>query len=131
MLVVDASFVVQAALTGGALDRLKGWGAVAPPLLWSEVGSVLHELVWRGAISKELVETARKAVGRARIAMRRPARLHEEAWSVATQAGWAKTYDAEYVALARLLHCRLLTIDGRLARGAARFVEVVSPAELE
>jgi predicted nucleic acid-binding protein len=44
--------------------------------------------------------------------------------------GWAKTYDAEYVALAKLLDCRLLTVDGRLRRGADRLGFVITPAEL-
>ena len=30
--------------------------------------------------------------------------------------GWAQTYDAEYLALARLLRCRLLTTDAKLKR---------------
>jgi integrase len=34
--------------------------------------------------------------------------------------GWAKTYGANYVALARLLDCRLVTLDARLRRGTAR-----------
>jgi predicted nucleic acid-binding protein len=44
--------------------------------------------------------------------------------------GWAKTYDAEYVALARLLGCRLVTLDARLRRGADRLGFVVAPHEL-
>jgi predicted nucleic acid-binding protein len=44
--------------------------------------------------------------------------------------GWAKTYDAEYVALARLLGCRLVTLDARLRRGADRLGFVISPDEL-
>jgi len=44
--------------------------------------------------------------------------------------GWAKTYDAEYVALARLLSCRLVTLDARLRRGADRLGFVVAPQEL-
>ena len=48
-----------------------------------------------------------------------------EAHDLAIQLGWAKTYDAEFVVLARRLDARLLTIDARLARIAARFVDVV------
>ncbi|MGI8829736.1 MAG: hypothetical protein ACR2I5_08225 [Candidatus Limnocylindria bacterium] len=48
----------------------------------------------------------------------------------AEQLGWAKTYDAEYVALAQLLGCRLLTRDDRLRRGAARVLECIGPSEL-
>lgn len=57
-------------------------------------------------------------------------RLGDEAWRVADQLGWAKTYDAEYVALARLLECRLVTLDGRLRRSAGRVAHVVGPTEL-
>jgi predicted nucleic acid-binding protein len=52
--------------------------------------------------------------------------LYATAFRVATQMGWAKTYDAEYVALAQLLDRPLLTADARLARGAARLVRVLS-----
>jgi len=44
--------------------------------------------------------------------------------------GWAKTYDAEYVALARTLECSLLTTDRRLQRGAERIVDTVGPSDL-
>jgi predicted nucleic acid-binding protein len=56
--------------------------------------------------------------------------LAEEAWRIADELGWAKTYDAEYVALASLLDCRLVTVDGRLRRGADRLGFVVGPTEL-
>lgn len=56
--------------------------------------------------------------------------LGDEAWRIAEEFGWAKTYDAEYVALALLLGCRLVTLDGRLRRGANRLGFVVSPGEL-
>ena len=49
---------------------------------------------------------------------------------MARQLGWAKTFDAEYVALALLVQGRLLTRDRRLRRGASRLVIVVGPEEL-
>ncbi|MGH9115142.1 MAG: hypothetical protein ACRDWW_04860 [Acidimicrobiales bacterium] len=53
-----------------------------------------------------------------------------EAWRLAEELGWAKTYGAEYVALARLLRCRLVTLDRRLRRGTERLGFVVGPGEL-
>jgi predicted nucleic acid-binding protein len=44
--------------------------------------------------------------------------------------GWAKTHDAEYLALAQLLGCRFVTLDARLHQGAARLGFVVSPTAL-
>jgi predicted nucleic acid-binding protein len=48
----------------------------------------------------------------------------------ADELGWAKTYDATYLALAHILGCRLLTVDGRLYRGAKRLGFVITPDEL-
>jgi predicted nucleic acid-binding protein len=59
-----------------------------------------------------------------------PPGLAAEAWHVAVTLGWAKTYDAEYVALARILGARLLTLDARLRRGAGRLVDVIGPSEV-
>ena len=130
MVVIDASVAVTATLARDGFSALAGEDLVAPQLLWSELGSTLHELRWRGAVSPELAFSAFERFGKAPIAQRRPGRLAAEAWSVADELGWAKTYDAEYVALARLLDCRLVTTDARLRRGASRSVAVVGPTEV-
>jgi predicted nucleic acid-binding protein len=57
-------------------------------------------------------------------------RIGPEAWRVADELGWAKTYDAEYIALAQLLRCRLVTRDERLRRGTERLGMVVLMSEL-
>lgn len=129
-LVVDASVAVYAALTDDGFDRLRAVDLVAPPLLWSEALSTLREHLWRGDISREQAEASRSSLLDAPIRRRAPRALYTEAWRIASELGWAKTYDAEYVALARLLGCRLLTLDGRLRRGAARLADVIGPTEL-
>ena len=115
MIVVDASFAIEASLAG-ALDRLRGRDAIAPALMWSESASVLHEMQWRRAISAELASAALGSLRSGPIKLRGPARLLASAWEVASRLGWAKTYDAEYVALAKLSNCPLLTVDAKLAR---------------
>ena len=130
MIVIDASAAVQASLTAEGFALLAAEDLIAPRLLWSEAPSALHELFWRRTISAQLARQALDRFLAAPIVGKRPARLTTEAWRIADDLGWAKTYDAEYVALARLTRCRLLTVDARLRRGAARIVEIVTPADL-
>ena len=77
-----------------------------------------------------MIDLALDRLDSAPVKITEPKGLTREAWRIAEQFGWKKTYDAEYVALARLLDCRLLTIDGRLRRGAARLGFVVGPSDL-
>lgn len=130
MLVVDSGLAVQALLAGLTRPGLPDAVLIAPPLLWSEVRSVLHEAAWRGEIGLELAGAAHERLGDLEVEPTAPQRLAAEAWRVADELGWAKTYDAEFVALARLRSCRLVTVDARLRRGAGRLGLVVSPAEL-
>jgi predicted nucleic acid-binding protein len=127
---VDSSVAVEAGLSEAGFEPLGGEELVASPLLWSEAPSVLHELRWRRAISPELADLALSRFLDGPVRVRRYARLARDAWEIATELGWAKTYDAEYVALARHLRCALLTLDARLKRGAGRVVEVLGPTEL-
>lgn len=103
---------------------------MAPPLLWPEVRSALHQQVWRGAISRQLGLRALEQLENAPIAMKAPAALGRTAWQIAEEFGWAKTYDAEYVALARLLGTRLLTLDRRLLRATGPQGLVIAPEQL-
>ena len=129
-LVVDASVVVAASAAEDGLQALGAEDLVAPPLMWSEARSTLHHGVWRGLLPAEDGEVMRHRLERSPVSRRSPARLGEEAWQVADDMGWARTYAAEYVALAQLLSCRLVTIDSRLRRGTDRLDFVVLPTEL-
>jgi predicted nucleic acid-binding protein len=130
VLVVDGSAAVQASLAASGFDLFGDEDLVAPALMWSEASSVIHELRWRREISEPLAAAAFDTLLAAPIATRGSRRLRQEAWRVAEELGWAKTYDAEYVALARMLRCRLFTVDHRLRRGAGRVVEIVGPQDL-
>ena len=130
MLVVDAAVVVTACLSEIGLKALGREELVAPHLMWSEASSVLHELRWRREISGELATIALNRLTAADVRPRRPKGLIEDAWRVADRLGWAKTYDAEYLALARLLKCRLLTTDAKLKAAGSGLVNVIGPADL-
>lgn len=55
--------------------------------------------------------------------------LYETAADVAARLGWAKSYDAEYVALALMYNLPLVTLDARLRRRVEGIVTVLSPDE--
>jgi len=98
--------------------------------MWPEVRSALRQATWRRALTREHALESLERLESAPIETNAYPGLGRDAWLVAEQLGWAKTYDAEYVALARHLGCRLLTADHRLRRGADPVVDVVRPAEL-
>lgn len=105
-------------------------GPTAPPLMWSEVRSALRQATWRGALTREHALESLERLESAPLEANTYPALGREAWLLAEELGWAKTYDAEYLALARHLGCRLLSADERLRRGADRVVAVMHPAEL-
>lgn len=127
---VDASAALDACTHIDGFDAFGVHQLVAPPLLWSEVRSALHEAVWRKAISRQLAEQALQRLGNGAITRRSPAALGTTSWAIADEVGLAKTYDAEYLALARILRCLMVTTDARLRRGADRLGLVVGPTEL-
>ncbi len=134
MLVIDANIAVHAC---GRADGFQAIGVgngerlAAPPLLWSEARATLCMKHWTGEISNERATTMLDRLEAAPVERRDPPKLGRRAWEIAKQLGWARTYDAEFVALADMLGCRLLTVDGRLRRGADRLGFVITPDELK
>lgn len=130
MLVIDATVALSACAVEDGFEEFAGEELIAPPLMWSESRSALHELRWRREVDGADAEITRRRLESAPIARRSPARLGEESWRIADQLGWAKTYDAEYLALGVLAGARVVTLDARLRRGAARLGIVIGPDEL-
>lgn len=130
MLVIDASAALYAASSPNGFSPILPLSPIAPPIMWSEALSALRETLWRKTITPTLATSTRRSLLAAPIGREMPAEMYEEAWRISEELGWAKTYDAEYVALARIFDCRLLTADARLRRGAGKLVPIIGPNEL-
>lgn len=119
-LVVDANVVFAMIGAPGGLRLVEDEEPGAPPLLWPEVRSALHVARWRGLLDDEDARRALELLESSAIRERRHRRLGVEAWRVSDELGWAKTYDAEYLALAFLLDVPLASFDRRMLRAAER-----------
>lgn len=120
------------AASARGFDGSSAYSFVAPPLFWSETLSGLHQQRYRGELSDELADHALRNLDTAPIERLDPPDLRSRAWQIADQLGWAKTYDAEYVALAIILNLPILTRDRRLERGgASRLIRLIGPMDLE
>lgn len=130
MTVLDASVLVSA-LTGH--DAYGDWAesvwagdeAAAPEFALVETMNSLRRLEFRGEISGAVAEGARSDLVGMKIRLFRFAPYANRVWEMRHRL---TAYDACYVALAESLHCRLATLDRRLARTGSEFCEVVCPA---
>jgi predicted nucleic acid-binding protein len=130
MLVIDASVAFVACANENGFDEFHGERLAAPALMWSETRSAIRERLWRGEIGNGDAQAMHHRLERCAVEACSPAGLGVRAWEVAAEMGWAKTYDAEYIALAQVLNCQLLTVDMRLRRGTQRLGCVITPDDL-
>ena len=128
--VVDAGVALAASGSSEARRQLTRFRLAAPPLLWSEVHSAVREAVWRQEVSPARSRELLQSFHELEIARERPGGLYAMAVEIAEELGWAKTYDAEYLALARLRGGRVVTTDNRLLRGARRTGLITDVASL-
>ena len=128
-LVVDASVATEACL-GGGLGPLIGHELLGPPLLLSESVSVIRELTWRGTIPREHERASLERLLALPIRILVPDDHLLRAAQIAQSLGWAKTYDAEYVALAMATEASVVSLDERLRRGAGHIVQILGPADI-
>jgi predicted nucleic acid-binding protein len=130
VLVIDANVAIAACGGEGNGFAALGEELASVPLMWSEARASLHLKLAKGGISREDAKVLFERLESCPVMRMDPPALGAEAWQIAEEFGWGRTYDAEYVALAKLLNCRLVTLDTRLRRGAERLGFVLTPAEL-
>jgi predicted nucleic acid-binding protein len=114
--VVDASVIVDLLIehprSAAARTAMEGADGVAPALLDAEVLNAVTRYVRRGELSENRAQQALSLLVDADIERFPIAPLVFDAWGLRHNVS---TYDAFYVALARELHCPLITCDRALA----------------
>jgi predicted nucleic acid-binding protein len=100
---------------------------VYAPTLWrSEVLSTLYEAVRSGKLSDDSARAQLQYVNRMKIRLLGDAVLRRRAWEVAEELGLDTTYPAEYVALAQLQKCTLVSTDKRWLRRVRNLVSTAT-----
>jgi predicted nucleic acid-binding protein len=87
------------------------------PTLWrSEVLSKLYETVRQGELTRNAAREQLAYINRLKIRLLGDAVLRRRAWEVAEHLRLPTTYAAEYVALAQLQKCTLVSTDAHLLK---------------
>ena len=103
---------------------------VAPTLLRSHVLSLLYQAVRRGDLTQADADRQLDYLRGLRIRLLGDRVLQRAAWRLAEQLGWEDTFDAEYVALARLQADAFVTLDAGLAAAVQGLVTIAEPRVL-
>jgi predicted nucleic acid-binding protein len=97
------------------------------PTLWrSETLSALYEAVRRGEIAEDAARSQIAYVNGLKIRLLGDAVLRRRAWEVARELDLETTYQAEYVALALLQKCTLVSADAELVQRVGDLVATAS-----
>jgi predicted nucleic acid-binding protein len=107
--VIDSGATLQLA---SASTEIPSERELYAPTLWrSETLSAMYEAVRRSEITTEVARERLAYVNRLEIRLLGDAVLRRRAWEVAEQLDLDTTYKAEYVALAQLQKCTLVSVD--------------------
>jgi predicted nucleic acid-binding protein len=102
------------------------------PTLWrSETLSALYQAVQRGDLTADAAREQLAYIGRLKIRLLGDALLRRRAWEVAERLDLATTYEAEYVALAQLQKCTLVSMDKRWLKRVGDLVPTATVDVLE
>jgi len=93
---------------------------VAPPLLAFEGTSVIRNKVHRGLVPPEEGELMFEAFLAQGVKLLYPEGLHRIAWELAIKFDRPAAYDSHYLALAKMLSCKLWTGDYHEAMAKGR-----------
>jgi predicted nucleic acid-binding protein len=118
-------------LASASVEVSPGHQLHAPTLWRSETLSALYEAVRRDEIATEVARERLAYINRMKIRLLGDALLRRRAWDVAEQLDLATTYEAEYVALAQLQKCTLVSTDKRWLKRVGNLVPTATVDALE
>lgn len=95
---------------------------VAPNLIRSQALTLLLEAVQSGELTEKVAMQHHERLTELKIRLLGDRVSRRTAWTLAREQGWATTYEAEYIAVARLQADALITIDPALAAKAEHLV---------
>jgi predicted nucleic acid-binding protein len=101
---------------------------VAPNLIRSQGLSMLFEAVTHGDLTEDLALQHHERLTELKMRLLGDRVSRRTAWKIAREHGWETTYDAEYLAVAKLHADALVTVTAGLA---AKATDVVPLAPLE
>jgi predicted nucleic acid-binding protein len=122
--VVDAAAALQLASEAFAVPGEHE--LLAPTLLRSQALATMHAAVGRGELPAAVALERLEALRKLPIRLLGDGVLRRRAWDLASQLGWAETYEAEYLALTQLQAEAFITLDDDLARRASGVVPIAT-----
>jgi predicted nucleic acid-binding protein len=123
--VIDSGTTLQLA---SASTEISSDRELYAPTLWrSETLSAMYEAVRRGEITADVARERLAYVNGLEIRLLGDALLRRRAWQIAEQLDLDTTYEAEYVALAQLQKCTLVSVDRRWLERVGDLVPTATP----
>jgi|SRR5215211_873997 len=95
---------------------------LAPNIIRSQALSLLLHAVRRGELAEDLALQHHECLTELKMRLLGDRVSRRTAWKIARDHGWQTTYDAEYLAVARLQADALVSVDPELARRAKGIV---------
>lgn len=97
---------------------------VAPNLIRSQALTLLLMAVRRGEMDEEVALHHQERISELKMRLLGDRVSRRTAWNIAREQGWDSTYDAEYIAVAKLQADALVTVDPKMAALAQGIVRV-------
>jgi predicted nucleic acid-binding protein len=126
--VIDVGTTLE--LAGDSVEVSPKHELYAPTLWRSQVLSAVYEAVRRGDLAEDVARERLAYVNRLKIRLLGDAVLRRRAWELAGELDLETTYAAEYIALAQLQKCTLVSTDQGLLKRVRDLVPTATPEAL-